>query len=606
MSIASRSAFQSAFKSAFRDAFGDAGGAALPPLIRHTFTRANVTFKHGEQLGPVGSGCTNLYLQNRALTTAPNTLGTSCTATANATGYDGTANAAWDLDDSNAGGAGYVGQTFTGLSAPVYWAEWLIEKDTDETRFAAIRLSASSVATRTTTIHINTKTGAILKESSVDDGAVVADTGNGWWRFSVPVDNSSGNANLDARFYPARGTTIGTYDPAATGAVNCDYLAVYAQTDLPVMPIMETGATSSERYETTDADALGIITALKPGDGVVEILSNQCRTTGQTGTGYFTQINSSPFIPVAGTICKTKATAGWTADTLQVISVLDSPRLHDASGAGNYLCRMASTSNAPHVGSNSNASGQSADFDINGVVWLNANEYHMAFILGGYDASGQPDPAGTYGWHFFRKDITGAGSWELVCSMSTGTDMAAAAKYLAATNWWAARTLDLDDFYVSPEGSPTELFTPTGYALETSVTGSTTWTHPADGFSEFEITTLPSSGNIDIVIRTDWAIRISSAGAVTLLEDYDGAQTVRGTSAQTLTAGQKISLHMTGTEITLWLNASNGGRTHYASATANQADTGGAIGSLGTGGAVGHIYARPQTSGDYPTPLDAF
>lgn len=201
-------------------------------------------------------------------------------------------------------------------------------------------------------------------------------------------------------------------------------------------------------------------------------------------------------------------------------------------------------------------------------------------------------------WHAYYSD--NGGSWTLIAAAPgiAGTLYPAIAFNMAinSQNYF-------DDFKIVL-AHWTTMDSPAGYAVDDAVVESDTYTHVADHYLHLDNVTLPSSGNIDVVFRTDWAVRISSAGAVTILEDYDGSgggPTTRATSGGTLSAGGYVDVRMAGTTIELWVDG--GDKASYTSASANQTDTGGEVASLGTGGAIGSLLSLPLTSADHDNKL---
>lgn len=234
---------------------------AATPILRQTFTHANQSLISLDQAGGDGeSDFTNLWLRNRAMNTAPNVLAGSASAVADQTGYDGKANGAHTLTDGTAAAVGYVEQTYTVANdSEIHWADVLILKDAITSRFPAFRLALSGGSAKSCIAHLNTQTGATTMESGSDEGVAVEDLGT-WWRFSVPMaNNGSGNTALSIRMYPARGSTFGVGDSAATGSIVCDFLGNFKRATLPPLPPLETAAAATTRYASTDADDTGVV-----------------------------------------------------------------------------------------------------------------------------------------------------------------------------------------------------------------------------------------------------------------------------------------------------------------------------------------------------------
>jgi hypothetical protein len=616
-----------------------AAAAAVIYLIKHTFTHANQSLDGLDQIGgESGTDYTNEYLQNRALGTSPNTL-SNATAPKDATGYDGQANSAHTLNDANGGVAGYVGQTFTGLSGDIYWADWYVKADTDETRFPAIRISASSVSTRTSVIHLNTKTGALGAEG-INDGAIATDMGNGWWRLSVPVDNSGGNANLDIRFYPARGTTLGTYDPAATGSVVCDFLGMYTQTALPTAPPLETDAGTSTCYYSTDAGDIGNLQITEGSNSSVAITSNQLVWT-QSGASSETPPAASAVALTPTTLANgmgfkatTKVSAQDTATYAQIL-LTDAPDSENASRL--MLLRHYGTSSYTNFSFNP-AGTVNESFVTAGPTAANTDQ-QLAMVWDDTDNQ----------WFCYYND--NSGGWTLQSVVPQGAALTTVYPDISCgLLGGGSHTATFDNF--NNPNSATDLsgvFTPTDYAMAL-FSGTTTalTSYTSDSGHSFEayggvigtmktdgsgravhnsanatwrlITARFKTGSVS-VLDTGIAFRSvdASNAFVVSIDDADSAlfsvqSVVSGTPAQN--AGTVITAAATLTEYDIqvrddganrvegWLDGGN--KVEYTSLTLFPTATKVAIlGRNATGGWWDNLYVRPLTSGDYDTELDA-
>lgn len=129
-----------------------------------------------------------------------------------------------------------------------------------------------------------------------------------------------------------------------------------------------------------------------------------------------------------------------------------------------------------------------------------------------------------------------------------------------------------------------------------------TFTHSADCIIEFEATTLPSVGNIDVAFRQqdsthEWIIRINSAGDLDLIED-DAGETQRATAVAALLGGERIVVIADDNVIRCYHD--NTLAWTYSAAANFITETSGELTSLGTGGAVSDIVAWSRTfdSGD--------
>ncbi len=135
-----------------------------------------------------------------------------------------------------------------------------------------------------------------------------------------------------------------------------------------------------------------------------------------------------------------------------------------------------------------------------------------------------------------------------------------------------------------------------------------TFTHEADCLIEFEVTTLPSAGNVDVYFRVQdaanvWILRMVSDGRLRLIERVASVGTERAT-ATVLSGGERIVIVADDETITAYYD--NTQAWTYASASNFKTETDGEVDSLGTGGAVSDLKAWPRTlSGAAKNALDA-
>jgi hypothetical protein len=125
-----------------------------------------------------------------------------------------------------------------------------------------------------------------------------------------------------------------------------------------------------------------------------------------------------------------------------------------------------------------------------------------------------------------------------------------------------------------------------------------TFTHEADTLIEFTVTTLPSSGQIEVRFRIQdtsnyWQVTIDASGDLDLDEVVAGSATQRGTSAAAIANGDRIVI--TANDQTLRVYEANTLDITYTSAANFKTETSGEIESLGTGGAVSDLIAWPRT-----------
>jgi hypothetical protein len=362
-----------------------------------------------------------------------------------------------------------------------------------------------------------------------------------------------------------------------------------------------TGPGEGGTVASTDASDTGTLTVVDTAAGSVEVLSNKLRIIGTTDN--FVQLVHSGQLAVrstAGMVAK-HSVAFERDSVLTDIAALSSHTAIDpvAANRDTYLALYSHTDDQL-LYADYNPAGTSTGnvLVLGGLPAITAaTTYKLATVFGGF-SSGTPSASGTEGALHFFHDGT---NWNLIgiASESSNNNLYIATPFYSNLSKYA----DFDDIRI-PDSTTTmeSTFTATGYVLDTSVSASDTFTHIADQCIAFKITTLPSAGNIDIGIRTDWAIRVESGGTVRLIEDYDGAKTVRATSGNTAVAGDIVMLRQVGSANELWVDSN--GKASYTSAT-NLTDTGGDVHSLGTGGAVAWIYSLPIQSATYAG-LDTF
>lgn len=127
------------------------------------------------------------------------------------------------------------------------------------------------------------------------------------------------------------------------------------------------------------------------------------------------------------------------------------------------------------------------------------------------------------------------------------------------------------------------------------------FTHTADCFIEFTVSTLPSSGQHEIQFRKQdannyWQVTIDSTGALDLDEIVAGTPTQRGTAAGVIANGDIVLIRAVGTNIVVW-EGTNGqtSRITYASASNFATSTNGSLLTLGASGAISNIISWPRT-----------
>lgn len=146
--------------------------------------------------------------------------------------------------------------------------------------------------------------------------------------------------------------------------------------------------------------------------------------------------------------------------------------------------------------------------------------------------------------------------------------------------------------------------------LAGSRSASDAFTHAADCILEFTVTTLPSSGTIQIAFRRQdannyWLLEVTSGGTLNLREVVSGTPTTRAnTSVANGDRAQVLADDVNMRLIRLRSDGTHANSSLYTSASNFKTQTAGEILSLGTGGAVSDLIAWPRTSAAYSV-LDA-
>ena len=235
-----------------------------------------------------------------------------------------------------------------------------------------------------------------------------------------------------------------------------------------------------------------------------------------------------------------------------------------------------------------------------------STDYSAAIIVGGSNSSGTPYKAGDtkadfdYGGAFFAKGGSEFGAnWKL---LYRSFSQAAATIYPSVGVFGSL--FDVDNLRI-PDVDLSALLEPNN--LSTSVSTTDTFTHISDCVIEALVTTLPSSGNLDIEFRRQddsnkWIARVSSAGALSLIEVVAGGETSRASTPAAISNGERLVIIADDTDI--WLSANDAVAGSYASASNFSNDTGGKI--VFASGAVAHLvdWAR-GTNGEY-SDLDSY
>lgn len=192
---------------------------------------------------------TNRCLQSNAFTTSPWTTTGTLNRTQNVTGPDAVVNSAWTVEDADSeAAAGLVqsGMAITANNNPVV-AYVIIRKDTDETRFPALKLELTGGTAVTALAQINTATGQTGQTGTWNPTAHGSvEIIPGWWVFYVVATNNNTNTGATVTLYPARASTLtGGETAGLTGSVVLYHVQVVRDASGWSMPIKTTTAAAS-------------------------------------------------------------------------------------------------------------------------------------------------------------------------------------------------------------------------------------------------------------------------------------------------------------------------------------------------------------------------
>ena len=131
-----------------------------------------------------------------------------------------------------------------------------------------------------------------------------------------------------------------------------------------------------------------------------------------------------------------------------------------------------------------------------------------------------------------------------------------------------------------------------------AVSASTSFTHEADCLIGFTVTTLPSSGGMQVYFRkvdsnNFWEIYLTSAGNFYLFETAAGTRTGSRAALGVVSSGDRIVIVCDNTTIEGY--SKDVLRWTYASATNAATATAGVVQALGTGGTISDLRTWPRT-----------
>jgi hypothetical protein len=132
--------------------------------------------------------------------------------------------------------------------------------------------------------------------------------------------------------------------------------------------------------------------------------------------------------------------------------------------------------------------------------------------------------------------------------------------------------------------------------LAGNVASGATFTHTADALIGYTVTTLPSSGSINLSFRRAnatnfWWEQFTQVGTINLFERVSGADTSRGAAASVVSNGHRGVVVLDDTSIQIYSNGIS--RITHAGANFKTA-VAGSITSLGTGGALSDLVSWPR------------
>lgn len=147
-----------------------------------------------------------------------------------------------------------------------------------------------------------------------------------------------------------------------------------------------------------------------------------------------------------------------------------------------------------------------------------------------------------------------------------------------------------------------------GYGLATYVlpgprSAGDLFTHEADCIIEFTLDALPSSGNIDVIVRRTsatqyWFIHIPPTGDFQLWEYDDGVSTNKVNITGVLSGGMRLSLILNDETIKGFYNTTQA--FSYSSAAKFKTGTSGSVFGFGTGGRLSNLICWPLNMASAP------
>lgn len=184
----------------------------------------------------------------------------------------------------------------------------------------------------------------------------------------------------------------------------------------------------------------------------------------------------------------------------------------------------------------------------------------------------------------------------------SNTDVTAAPFPAYTTMALGADIHSLDYFRVAQLAAPWD----TDYGIATQrLAGARapgdTFVHEADCHIEFECTTLPGGGQIELWFRIQdalnyWAVTVNAAGDLELDEVVAGVTTQQGVALATIVNGDRIVIIAAGTTIRVFEGTPDGQtrRIIVVGAVNFQTETDGELDTEGAGGAVSDIISWPR------------
>lgn len=253
---------------------------------------------------------------------------------------------------------------------------------------------------------------------------------------------------------------------AASAAVTYLLNTGFTRADVTIANAETLGPTGSgATYVTTDSGDIGVGTVGDASTGVVKVASNELEfsglgvSIGNTGIHYPARTRAAGSV-FKGTFQNSSPTSsGYRIIRIQLGSaaaVTTATRVCSAGLTADFSAGESITLNTfDPVGSN--------ELSWSVGTFTEAADVKLALVLGGYDSAGTPDETGDYGTTLFYNK---GSAWELGAS-DNRLNTATLYPRIASVCTHASGALTTADDLRYPDLTIPEVFTPTGYALDT-------------------------------------------------------------------------------------------------------------------------------------------